>query len=186
MITIIFSTSSWQAIHIVVTIPMPTLAFVFWAAAIIPTLAVYKKVSIAYGAGCGVVDKALVSFTLEILSLVRFPAPPSKLLQAAVWSKRDYKAACISLLIPPPQQEATASHTDCFICTDLTNKPTYLHTNRQTNNTSGLPYEGLPAIHSEVYVSQDLCLDWIYVSDIRSGSNPRIVTECEGRRKLST
>ena len=66
------------------------------------------------GAGCGVVDKTPVSFTLEILSRIRFPAPPSKLLQAAVWSKRDYKAACISCLCqrqlanpsPPPRSNS--------------------------------------------------------------------------------
>ena len=37
-------------------------------------------------------------------------------------------------------------------------KPTYVPTNLQTNNTSGLPYVGSPANHSTVYVSQDLCV----------------------------
>ena len=56
----------------------------------------YLNLSVWPGAARGVVVKALVCTTLEILSWLRFPAPPSKLLQAAVWRKRDYKAACIS------------------------------------------------------------------------------------------
>ena len=77
------------------------------------------------GVACGVVVKAAVSTTQEILSLVRFPTPPSKLMQAAVRRKRVYKAACNScqkrqLANPSPQKEASACHTDCFIHTNLT------------------------------------------------------------------
>ena len=88
------------------------------------------------GVARGVVNKTPICFTLEILSWVRFPAaPPSKLLQAAVWRKRDYKSSLQqlskdSLPIPPPKQQLASL---CFIHTNLTNTPTY-----QTNQRVAL------------------------------------------------
>ena len=88
----------------------------------------------SWGVAGGVVDKNPVCLPLEILSWLLFLAPLNKLLQAAVWRKRDYNEACIScqrqLAIPSPPTKKQQLATLIVSYTNLTNTLNYQQTNQ--------------------------------------------------------